>query len=126
MSFCTARPAPRSQQGPQRNQLPGPGGQRVNFQTVLTEAELAEVRWLSLDDTDKLLEGMFPPVRAYLGRDLRFRDRSKGHADQHEHHHLARRTPSGPVEPARPPSSAGTVSCSARSAAIMGAEFPAA
>ena len=45
------------------------------------EAELAEVRWLSLDDTDKLLEGMFPPVRAYLGRALRFRDRSKGHAD---------------------------------------------
>jgi len=35
------------------------------------EAELAEVRWLGLDEADELLTGMFEPVRAYLGRALR-------------------------------------------------------
>ena len=35
------------------------------------EAELAEVKWLSLDEADQLLAGMFRPVRAYLGRALR-------------------------------------------------------
>ena len=35
------------------------------------EAELAEVRWLSLDEADQLLTGMYEPVRAYLGRALR-------------------------------------------------------
>jgi 8-oxo-dGTP pyrophosphatase MutT (NUDIX family) len=35
------------------------------------EAELAEVRWLSLSEADELLPGMFEPVRAYLGRALR-------------------------------------------------------
>jgi 8-oxo-dGTP pyrophosphatase MutT (NUDIX family) len=30
------------------------------------EAELAEVRWLSLSEADELLTGMFEPVRAYL------------------------------------------------------------
>jgi len=35
------------------------------------EAELAEVRWLSLSEADELLTGMFEPVRAYLGRALR-------------------------------------------------------
>jgi 8-oxo-dGTP pyrophosphatase MutT (NUDIX family) len=35
------------------------------------EAELAEVRWLSLAEADELLAGMFEPVRAYLGRALR-------------------------------------------------------
>jgi 8-oxo-dGTP diphosphatase len=35
--------------------------------------ELAEVRWLSLDQADELLAGMFAPVRAYLGRALRDR-----------------------------------------------------
>jgi 8-oxo-dGTP pyrophosphatase MutT (NUDIX family) len=35
------------------------------------ENELAEVRWLSLDEADDLLTGMFAPVRAYLGRALR-------------------------------------------------------
>jgi 8-oxo-dGTP pyrophosphatase MutT (NUDIX family) len=35
------------------------------------ENELAEVRWLSLDEADELLTGMFEPVRAYLGRALR-------------------------------------------------------
>jgi 8-oxo-dGTP pyrophosphatase MutT (NUDIX family) len=35
------------------------------------EIELAEVRWLSLAEADELLAGMYPPVRAYLGRALR-------------------------------------------------------
>lgn len=35
------------------------------------EAELAEVRWLSLTEADELLAGMYQPVRAYLGRALR-------------------------------------------------------
>jgi 8-oxo-dGTP pyrophosphatase MutT (NUDIX family) len=35
------------------------------------EAELAEVRWLSLAEADEMLPGMFEPVRAYLGRALR-------------------------------------------------------
>jgi 8-oxo-dGTP pyrophosphatase MutT (NUDIX family) len=38
---------------------------------VADEADLAEVRWLSLDEADKLLTGMYPPVRAYLSRALR-------------------------------------------------------
>jgi 8-oxo-dGTP diphosphatase len=38
------------------------------------EAELADVRWLSLAEADELLPGMFAPVRAYLGRALRPRD----------------------------------------------------
>jgi 8-oxo-dGTP pyrophosphatase MutT (NUDIX family) len=38
------------------------------------EAELADVRWLSLAEADDLLLGMFAPVRAYLGRALRPRD----------------------------------------------------
>ncbi|MGH3966520.1 MAG: NUDIX domain-containing protein, partial [Pseudonocardiaceae bacterium] len=32
--------------------------------------ELAEVRWLDLDEVDELLPGMFEPVRAYLGEAL--------------------------------------------------------
>lgn len=32
--------------------------------------ELAEVRWLDLDEIDELLPGMFEPVRDYLGRVL--------------------------------------------------------
>ena len=32
--------------------------------------ELAEVRWLSLDEADKLLKGMYEPVREHLGREL--------------------------------------------------------
>lgn len=34
------------------------------------EDELAEVRWVSLREADKLLPGMFEPVRVYLGRTL--------------------------------------------------------
>ena len=34
------------------------------------EAELAEVRWVSLAEADELLPGMFEPVRAYLERTL--------------------------------------------------------
>jgi len=34
------------------------------------ERELAEVRWLTLAKADELLPGMFPPVRAHLGRTL--------------------------------------------------------
>jgi excisionase family DNA binding protein len=33
-------------------------------------AELAEVRWLTLAEADRLLPGMFSPVRAYLARAL--------------------------------------------------------
>jgi 8-oxo-dGTP pyrophosphatase MutT (NUDIX family) len=32
------------------------------------EDELAEVRWLSLEEADELLPGMFEPVREHLGR----------------------------------------------------------
>jgi 8-oxo-dGTP diphosphatase len=42
------------------------------------EAELAEVRWLSLSEADELLPGMFEPVRAYLGRALRERPPRRG------------------------------------------------
>jgi len=35
------------------------------------QVELAEVRWLTLAEADDLLTGMYPPVRAYLGRALR-------------------------------------------------------
>jgi 8-oxo-dGTP diphosphatase len=34
------------------------------------EAELAEVRWVSLAEADELLPGMFEPVREYLAREL--------------------------------------------------------
>ena len=34
------------------------------------EAELAEVRWVSLAEADELLPGMFEPVRTYLSRVL--------------------------------------------------------
>jgi hypothetical protein len=32
--------------------------------------ELAEVRWVSLAEADKLLPGMYEPVREYLEREL--------------------------------------------------------
>jgi 8-oxo-dGTP pyrophosphatase MutT (NUDIX family) len=35
------------------------------------EDELEEVRWASLADAEQLLPGMFPDVRAYLGRSIR-------------------------------------------------------
>ena len=35
------------------------------------EAELAEVRWVSLAEADELLPGMYEPVRAFLERELR-------------------------------------------------------
>jgi len=35
------------------------------------EAELAEVRWVSLAEADELLPGMFEPVREYLAGELR-------------------------------------------------------
>jgi 8-oxo-dGTP pyrophosphatase MutT (NUDIX family)/transcriptional regulator with XRE-family HTH domain len=35
------------------------------------EAELAEVRWVSLAEADELLPGMFGPVREYLARELK-------------------------------------------------------
>jgi 8-oxo-dGTP diphosphatase len=34
------------------------------------EAELAEVRWVSLAEADELLPGMYAPVREHLGREL--------------------------------------------------------
>jgi 8-oxo-dGTP pyrophosphatase MutT (NUDIX family) len=34
------------------------------------EAELAEVRWVSLAEADELLPGMFGPVREYLAREI--------------------------------------------------------
>ena len=34
------------------------------------EAELAEVRWVSLAEADQLLPGMFGPVREHLAREL--------------------------------------------------------
>jgi 8-oxo-dGTP diphosphatase len=34
------------------------------------EAELAEVRWVSLAEADELLPGMFAPVREYLAREI--------------------------------------------------------
>jgi 8-oxo-dGTP diphosphatase len=34
------------------------------------EAELAEVRWVSLAEADELLPGMYEPVREYLAREL--------------------------------------------------------
>jgi 8-oxo-dGTP diphosphatase len=39
--------------------------------SVGDEDELAETRWLSLAEAEKLLPGMFPPVHAYLSRALR-------------------------------------------------------
>jgi 8-oxo-dGTP pyrophosphatase MutT (NUDIX family) len=39
--------------------------------SVGDEAELAEVRWVSLAEADELLPGMFEPVRAYLADELR-------------------------------------------------------
>jgi len=34
------------------------------------EEELAEVRWLTLQEADEVMPGMFPPVRIHLGRVL--------------------------------------------------------
>ena len=34
------------------------------------EDELAEVRWVGLAEADKLLPGMFEPVREHLAREL--------------------------------------------------------
>lgn len=34
------------------------------------ESELAEVQWASLTEAERLLPGMFPPVRAYLARTI--------------------------------------------------------
>jgi hypothetical protein len=39
--------------------------------SVGDEAELAEVRWVSLPDADQLLPAMFSPVGEYLARELR-------------------------------------------------------
>lgn len=37
------------------------------------EDELAEVRWVTLDEADELLRGMYEPVREHLARELRDR-----------------------------------------------------
>lgn len=39
------------------------------------EEELAEVRWLTLEEADQLLPGMYPPVREHLGRVIKARRR---------------------------------------------------
>ena len=46
---------------------------------VADEAELSEVRWVSLAEADELLPGMFEPVREYLERELR---RQRGGDDE--------------------------------------------
>jgi NADH pyrophosphatase NudC (nudix superfamily) len=34
------------------------------------EDELSEVRWVSLQEAEELLPGLFPPVRVHLSREL--------------------------------------------------------
>lgn len=41
--------------------------------TVCDETELAEVRWLSLEEIDALMPGVYAPVRSYLDREPRRR-----------------------------------------------------
>jgi hypothetical protein len=54
MIYVAAKPAPRA-------------GTSV---IVGDTDELAEVRWVSLAEADKLLPGMYEPVREYLEREL--------------------------------------------------------
>ncbi len=46
-----------------------PAGRSTRI-AVGDEAELAEVRWVSLAEADELLAGMFDPVRGHLAREL--------------------------------------------------------